>query len=128
MPIAKVPLSHWRLKVSAMRLSFFRRAADGRNPGVAARSFAKVAEIDSEHADLYHRNAVASEQKASGAGSPRVAVLLHQYALELPARRRDPESEPLLRRGDPSSCPFHESQRIPRRQGFRTFTPWIGLM
>jgi len=76
----------------------FRRAGDGNNPRVAARCFAKLAELDREHADVYYRNAVAAEEKASGAGSPRVALLLQEYALTLRARNRDPEAEPLLRR------------------------------
>jgi tetratricopeptide (TPR) repeat protein len=79
-------------------VAYFRQAAEGHNPRVAARSFAKLAEIDREHADIYSRNAVASEEKASGTGSPRVALLLQEYALALRARNRDPEAEPLLRR------------------------------
>jgi hypothetical protein len=78
--------------------AYFRQAAEGHNPRVAARSFAKLAEIDREHADIYSRNAVASEEKASGTSSPRVALLLQEYALALRARNRDPEAEPLLRR------------------------------
>lgn len=77
---------------------YFRQAAEGRNPRVAARSFAKLAQMDPEHADIYSRNAVASEEKASGANSPRVAVLLQEYALALRARDRDQDAEPLLRR------------------------------
>jgi tetratricopeptide (TPR) repeat protein/Zn finger protein HypA/HybF involved in hydrogenase expression len=77
--------------------SLFRRTAEGRSPQVAARSLAKLAEIDPEHADIHLKNAVAAEEKASGTGSPRVALLLHQYALDLRARKRDPEAEPLLR-------------------------------
>jgi len=76
----------------------YRRTAEGGNPRVAARSMAKLAEIDLEHADVYYRNAVAAEEKGSGSESSRVAVRLHQYALELRARKRDPEAEPLLRR------------------------------
>jgi tetratricopeptide (TPR) repeat protein len=77
---------------------YFRQAAEGHNPRVAARSFAKLAEMDREHADIFSRNAVVSEEKASGADSPRVAILLQEYALALRARNRDPEAEPLLRR------------------------------
>ncbi|HWE07250.1 MAG TPA: tetratricopeptide repeat protein, partial [Rhizomicrobium sp.] len=76
----------------------FKRAAEGNNPRVAARSLAKLAEMDSEHADVYYKNAVAFEEKASGTGSPRVAVLLQEYALALRARDRDAEAEPVLRR------------------------------
>ena len=77
---------------------YFRQAAEGHNPRVAARSFAKLAEMDRDHADIFSRNAVASEEKASGTDSPRVAILLQEYALALRARNRDPEAEPLLRR------------------------------
>jgi len=76
----------------------YRRTAEGGNPRVAARSMAKLAEIDPEHADVYYRNAVAAEEKGSGSEPSRVAVRLHQYALELRSRKRDPEAEPLLRR------------------------------
>jgi tetratricopeptide (TPR) repeat protein/Zn finger protein HypA/HybF involved in hydrogenase expression len=77
---------------------FFRRASEGADPRVASRSFTKLAEIDGEHADLYYRKAVTSEEKASGADSPRVALLLQEYALALRARNRDSEAEPVLRR------------------------------
>jgi len=79
-------------------VSLFRQAAEGNTPQVAARSFAKLAEKDQEHADSYFRNAVAAEEKASGAESPRVALLLHQYALALRARHLDGDAEPILRR------------------------------
>jgi tetratricopeptide (TPR) repeat protein len=77
-------------------LALFRRAAAGSDGQVAARSFAKLAELDPERADTYYRNGIASEEKASGADSPRVAILLHDYAQVLRARDRDPEAEPLL--------------------------------
>ncbi len=77
---------------------YLRQAAEGHNPRVAARAFAKLAQMDPDHADIYSRNAVVSEEKASGAGAPRVAVLLQEYALALRARNRDGEAEPLLRR------------------------------
>jgi tetratricopeptide (TPR) repeat protein len=76
----------------------YRKAAAGNTPKVAARSFAKLAEMDREHADLYYRNAVASEEKASGKGAPRIAILLQEYALTLRSAGRDAEAEPLLRR------------------------------
>jgi len=79
-------------------VALFRTTAEGNNPQVAARSFAKLAEKDPEHADAYYRNAVAAEEKASGADSPRVALFLHQYALALRARGLDGEAEPVLRR------------------------------
>ena len=76
----------------------FRRAAAGQNPRVAARSFAKLGEIDPEHAEVYYRNAVAAEERASGSDASRLAVLLREEALALRAGKRDPEAEPLLRR------------------------------
>ena len=76
----------------------FRRAAEGSNPRVASRSFAKLAGMDREHADVYYRDALAAEEKASGKDSPQVALLLQECALELRARSRDLEAEPLLRR------------------------------
>jgi len=75
-----------------------RKAAQGNNPAVAARCFAKLAVMDSQHGDAYYRNAVDAEEKASGTGSPRIAVLLEEYALELRARSHDAEAEPVLRR------------------------------
>jgi tetratricopeptide (TPR) repeat protein len=79
-------------------LPLFRQAAEGNTPQVAARAFAKLAENDPEHADAFYRNAVAAEEKSSGAESPRVALLLHQYALALRVRNQDTEAEPPLRR------------------------------
>lgn len=79
-------------------VALFRQAAEGKTPQVAARSFAKLAEKDQEHADSYFRSAVAAEEKASGVESPRVALLLHQYALALRARHLDGDAEPVLRR------------------------------
>ena len=79
-------------------VDLFQQAAAGRNPQVAARSFAKLGEIDPEHAEVHYRNAVAMEEKASGSNAPRVAALLQQEALALRARKRDAEAEPLLRR------------------------------
>jgi tetratricopeptide (TPR) repeat protein len=76
----------------------FRRAAEGRNPRVASRSFAKLADMDREHAESYYRDALAAEENASGKSSPRVALILQEYALELRALSRDHEAEPLLRR------------------------------
>ena len=79
-------------------LELFRRATEGNDSGVAARSYVKIAELEPERADVYYSKAVDLEEKASGAGSQRVAVLLREYALELRARKRDREAEPLLRR------------------------------
>jgi tetratricopeptide (TPR) repeat protein len=76
----------------------FRLAAAGADNRIAARSWAKLAELDRDHDDVYYRNAVASEERASGPDSPRLAVLLQEYALALRSRSHDPEAEPLLRR------------------------------
>jgi tetratricopeptide (TPR) repeat protein len=79
-------------------IDVFRRAASGLAPRVAARASVKLAELDPERADKYYRMAVAAEEKGSGRGSPRVAVVLYGHARELRARGRDREAEPLLRR------------------------------
>jgi tetratricopeptide (TPR) repeat protein len=79
-------------------LELFQRASKGKDQRVATRCFTKMAELDREHADVHYRNAIASEEKASGPGSARVAILLHDYAQELRARKRDSEAEPVLRR------------------------------
>jgi tetratricopeptide (TPR) repeat protein len=76
----------------------FKKAAEGSNPAVAARSLAKLAEMDSEHADTYYKQAVLAEEKASGAESPRLGVLLEEYALALRASGLDGQAEPVLRR------------------------------
>jgi len=76
----------------------FRLAAEGKDSNVAARAWVKLAELDPEHGDAYYRNAVGAEERASGANSQRLAVLLKEYATELRARKRDREAEPLLRR------------------------------
>jgi tetratricopeptide (TPR) repeat protein/Zn finger protein HypA/HybF involved in hydrogenase expression len=78
--------------------ALFKRAADGKDPVVAARAFVKLAELDPERGEVYYRNAVAAEEKASGSNSQRLAVVLKEYAIELRARKRDAEAEPLLRR------------------------------
>jgi tetratricopeptide (TPR) repeat protein len=76
----------------------FRQAAAGNSPRVAARAYAKLGEIDPQHAELYYRDAVTAEVKASGPNEPRLAVLLREEALALRARKHDAEAEPLLRR------------------------------
>ncbi|MEP6715228.1 MAG: tetratricopeptide repeat protein [Terriglobia bacterium] len=79
-------------------LSLFRKAAEGKDPAVAARCYAELAALDPENAAEYYRNAAASEEKSSGANSPRLGALLQEYALTLRSHGRDPEAEPLLRR------------------------------
>jgi tetratricopeptide (TPR) repeat protein len=76
----------------------FKTAAEGKDPNVAARAWVKLAELDPEHGDVYYRNAAGAEEKASGANSQRLAVLLKEYATELRGRNHDREAEPLLRR------------------------------
>ncbi len=76
----------------------YRKAAAGNTPRVASRAFAKLAEMDRDRAQLYYRNAVDSEERASGKDSPRVAVLLQEYALTLRSAGHDAEAEPVLRR------------------------------
>ena len=79
-------------------LALFKLAAEGKSSNVAARAFVKLAELDPEHGETYYRNAVAAEEKASGANSQRIAVLFKEYAIELRAHKRDREAEPVLRR------------------------------
>lgn len=78
--------------------ALFREAASGHNAKVAARSFARLAQLDPGHADEYYRNAIAAEEQASGAEARPIAVLLHEYALALRARNNDASAEPALRR------------------------------
>lgn len=79
-------------------LELFQRAAKGHDGRVASRSFAKMAELDPDNAESYYRSALSAEERASGRESPRVAVLLHAYSLQLRARNADDEAEPLIRR------------------------------
>jgi len=79
-------------------LALFREAASGRDAQVAARSFARLAQLDPGHADSYYRSAIAAEERASGSEDRRVAALLHEYALALRARNDDASAEPALRR------------------------------
>ncbi len=79
-------------------LALYREAASGKDPIVSARCFARLAELDPEHADAYFRSAIAAEEKGSGAQDRRVAVLLHEYALALRARNDDASAEQALRR------------------------------
>ncbi|HXB70909.1 MAG TPA: tetratricopeptide repeat protein [Candidatus Acidoferrales bacterium] len=79
-------------------LALFRDATSGSDAKVAARSFARLAQLDPGHADSYYRSAIAAEEQASGSADRRVAVLLHEYALTLRARNDDAAAEPALRR------------------------------
>ena len=81
----------------AVAMEWYRQAAGG-DSEVAARALSKLAELDPAHAVDYLKRAVAEQEKASGRQSLRTAVLLHQYALELRAAKRDAEAEPVLRR------------------------------
>lgn len=74
----------------------FTQAAKGKSLRVASRSFVKLAEMDRERADVYYQSALAAEEEASGKDSPHVALIALEYALELRARSRDQEAEPLL--------------------------------
>jgi tetratricopeptide (TPR) repeat protein len=79
-------------------VTLLRQAAEGSTPEIAARAFTKLAERDPERADAYYRNAVAAQEKAFGVESPRVAIVLHEYALALRARHLEAQAEPVLRR------------------------------
>lgn len=78
--------------------ALFRQAASGANPKVSARSFARLAELDPEHADSYYRSAIAAQQRESRDESSLTATLLHAYALALRGRNDDASAEPVLRR------------------------------
>ncbi|HLX41918.1 MAG TPA: tetratricopeptide repeat protein, partial [Bryobacteraceae bacterium] len=79
-------------------LALFQEAAGGGDAKVAARSHARLAQLDPEHADSHYRSAIAAEEKASGPEDRRVAALLHEYALALRAHNDDASAEPPLRR------------------------------
>lgn len=79
-------------------IALFQEAASGRDTKVSARCFARLAQLDPEHADSYYRNAIAAEERASGPDDRRVAALLHEYALALRARNDEASAEPALRR------------------------------
>jgi tetratricopeptide (TPR) repeat protein len=78
--------------------ALFGEAASGSDAKVSARSFARLAQLDSERAESYYRSAIAAEERASGSADRHVAVLLHEYALALRARNDDASAEPALRR------------------------------
>jgi len=82
----------------AEAFDWFRQAAAGSDAKVSARSFARLAQLDPDHADGFYRSAIAAEERASGPSDRRVAVLLHEYALALRARNDDVSAEPPLRR------------------------------
>ena len=79
-------------------IDVFRNAAEGQDPRVAARSSVKLAELDPERAEEYYRKAVAAEEKGSGPGSPRVAVVLYAYASGIARSQSRSGSRALLRR------------------------------
>jgi tetratricopeptide (TPR) repeat protein len=79
-------------------IALFLEAASGRDFKVSARSFARLAQLDPDHADSYYRSAIAAEERASGPEDRRVAALLHEYALSLRARNDDASAGPALRR------------------------------
>jgi tetratricopeptide (TPR) repeat protein len=79
-------------------LALFQEAASGDDAAVAVRSFARLAQLDPEHADSYYRNAIATVGRAGGPEDRRLAAILHEYALALRARNDDASAEPVLRR------------------------------
>ena len=78
--------------------ALFKDAASGKNAKVSARSFARMAQLDPEHADAHYRSAIAAEDRVSPPESRRMAALLHEYALALRDRNDDAGAEPPLRR------------------------------
>lgn len=75
-----------------------RQAAKGRDAAVAARSFAAMARLDPGNAETWYRNAIATEEAASGPGDRKIPLLLHELALTLREKGDDKSAEPVLRR------------------------------
>ena len=76
----------------------YRQAAAGRDARIAARSFAAMARLDPQHADVYYRNAITAEEASGGAENRRIPLLLHELALTLRQKGDDQAAEPILRR------------------------------
>jgi len=79
-------------------IALLREAATGRDPKVAARSYARLAKLEPQGAVEYLKKAVESEEKASGTADRRIAALLHELALALRGKGDDPSAEEPLRR------------------------------
>jgi len=79
-------------------VDLFRKAAQGTNPEVAARSLASLAAIDPARAEAYYRQALQAEETAPGANQRRVAILLNNLALAVVQSNGAKSAEPLLRR------------------------------
>jgi tetratricopeptide (TPR) repeat protein len=75
-----------------------RAAAQGPEPGVAARCLAVLASLDPPNAEAYYRLALQQEEKASGKDHPRVAILLNDLGLALRQKDDNRAAEPLFRR------------------------------
>jgi tetratricopeptide (TPR) repeat protein len=75
-----------------------RLASEGLDPAVAARSLARLAALDPGNAETWYRQAVQSEEAASGKEDSRVALLLNNLALALRQKNDNASAEPLLRR------------------------------
>ena len=69
-------------------ISLLRQAAAGRDPKVAARSYARLAKLEPANSVEHLKRAVESEEKASGPADRRVAALLHGVGPRSPRKRR----------------------------------------
>ena len=76
----------------------YSQAAAGRDARIAARSFAAMARLDPQHADVYYRNAITAEEASGGADNRRIPLLLQELALTLRQKGDDASAEPILRR------------------------------
>jgi tetratricopeptide (TPR) repeat protein len=76
----------------------FRAAAQGPNPGVAARCLTELATLDPPNEEAYDRLALQQQQKASGNDDPLVAVVLNDLGLVLHRKNDNRAAEALFRR------------------------------
>jgi tetratricopeptide (TPR) repeat protein len=79
-------------------MAMFREAAAGADARVSAESYASLAKLDRPRAVTYYREAVATEETASGKDSPRVATQLSNLALALRENGDLKAAEVMLRR------------------------------
>lgn len=83
---------------TSQALPLFRQASDSSIPKIAARALANLAAVNPARAEEYYRAAIDAEQKAEGADSKRVAILLNNLALAVERRKDYKSAESLFRR------------------------------
>lgn len=76
----------------------FRAAAQGPDPGVAARCLTELGALDPPNAEAYYRLALQQQEKASGKDDRLIAVVLNDLGLALRAKEQNQPAEPLFRR------------------------------